>query len=50
MPEFAGKPAGISKSRDSPLPDGLERTRILKALNDAKGQIGGPDGQPHGSA
>jgi formate hydrogenlyase transcriptional activator len=44
MPEFAGKPPGISMSRDSALPDGLERTRILQALKDAKGQVGGPDG------
>jgi formate hydrogenlyase transcriptional activator len=45
MPEFAGKtgPAPLA-SRISGNSQDVERQRIIKALDQAKGQVGGPNG------
>jgi formate hydrogenlyase transcriptional activator len=43
--ELTGKPAPVTLQGTSPAgPHNPERARILKALEEAKGQVGGPDG------
>ncbi len=45
MPEFDSKlPAAASHGQASDLSGASERTRILQALKEANGQVGGPDG------
>jgi formate hydrogenlyase transcriptional activator len=45
MPEFADKTATAPQhSRPSYIPQSVERERIIRALEEAKGQVGGPDG------
>ena len=45
MPEFMETAAsGPSRSRNSEASQASERERIIKALEDAKGQVGGPNG------
>ncbi len=45
MPEFGGKPsAGSNHSRVPDVSEEAERTRILHALKEAKGIVGGPSG------
>jgi DNA-binding NtrC family response regulator len=45
MPEFGGKSALTpSRGRGSNLSESAERARILQALKDANGTVGGPDG------
>jgi formate hydrogenlyase transcriptional activator len=45
MPEFADRPAaGPAQSQISDNSQDLERHRILKALDETKGQVGGPKG------
>jgi formate hydrogenlyase transcriptional activator len=45
MPEFGGKNAPTpSRGRGSNLSESAERARILQALKEANGMVGGPDG------
>ena len=45
MPEFIEAAApGSSRSRNSEASQASERERIIKALEEAKGQVGGPNG------
>ena len=45
MPEFIGKAAPVAlHGRPSNISEAAERTRILQALKDAKGMVGGPNG------
>jgi len=45
MPELTGKPAPpASRGISPPESENAERERILKALEEARGQVGGPDG------
>jgi formate hydrogenlyase transcriptional activator len=45
MPELMGKAAPVvCHGRSSAEPHNTERARILKALEEARGQVGGPDG------
>ena len=45
MPEFSGKAAPVGlHGRASNISEAAERTRILQALKDAKGMVGGPNG------
>ena len=45
MPEFTEAAApGSSRSRNSEASQASERERIVKALKEAKGQVGGPNG------
>jgi formate hydrogenlyase transcriptional activator len=45
MPELAGKPAPVTlHARSTAESRNTERERILRVLEEAKGQIGGPDG------
>jgi formate hydrogenlyase transcriptional activator len=45
MPEFMEAAApGSSRSRNSEVSQASERERIIKALEEAKGQVGGPNG------
>lgn len=45
MPEFTeAAAAGSSRSRNSEASQASERERIIKALEEAKGQVGGPNG------
>ena len=45
MPEFVETaPPGSSRSRNSEASHASERERIIKALEEAKGQVGGPNG------
>jgi len=45
MPEFIGKAAPVERyGRPSNISEAAERTRILQALKDAKGMVGGPNG------
>lgn len=45
MPEFDGKPVPVALyGRPSQVSEGAERARILQALKEANGQVGGPDG------
>ena len=45
MPEFSGKAAPVAlNGRPSNISEAAERTRILQALKDAKGMVGGPNG------
>jgi len=46
MPEFMGKPAPASllHTQNSNMSQSAEREQIIKALREAKGQVGGPEG------
>ena len=44
MPEFSGKAATAAHGRGSNVLEGVERARILQALKEANGQVGGPSG------
>ena len=45
MPELIGNPRPVASHERSPAGShNAERARILKAIEDAKGQIGGPEG------
>ena len=44
MPEFGGKPPATLNGRASHGSDVAERARILQALKEAQGQVGGPNG------
>jgi formate hydrogenlyase transcriptional activator len=45
MTELTGKTIPIALNGKSPAePHSAERTKILKALEEARGQVGGPDG------
>jgi transcriptional regulator with GAF, ATPase, and Fis domain len=45
MPEFNSKsPATVAQGQTSNLSVSSERARILQALKEANGQVGGPDG------
>ena len=44
MPEFCGKAATVAHGRGSNVLEAVERARILQALKEANGQVGGPGG------
>jgi formate hydrogenlyase transcriptional activator len=44
MPEIIGNPAPPSHGRDSNGSQAADRARILRALKESNGQVGGPNG------
>jgi formate hydrogenlyase transcriptional activator len=44
MPEMSGRPPSAAPDHTSGQTDARERSRILQALKEANGQVGGPDG------